>query len=233
MMVDMCILKTNVYDRCFNSYSIFFCIKKKSLLFKLLKFIWDHRHLKSAWLKGYQGFFKILPSCSCRYDFKMPEGSQGWGNMFILWGFFFFSFLSSAPSFHYSATSRGSKQQPWKCYWGTKHNTLLTSRISLLSSVAGRLWAAERSSCFELSSSTKGISSWRGQKTKKYIYGWIFLIHGSNWLYITGVYWFILMTQVNTECTQIQRFGSIITVLILWLCFKSSYDSTRIYLHNN
>lgn len=234
MMVDG-ILKTNVYDRCFNSYPIFFCIKKKSLLFKLLKFIWGHRHLKSAWLKGYQGFLKFYLPAHVAMTSKClrahrAEVTCSFCEAFF---FFFFTFLPLASTFHHSAASRGSKQHPWKCYWGTEHNTLLTSRISLLSSVAGRLWAAERSSCFELSSSTKGISSWRGQKTKKHIYGWILLIDGSNWLYITGVCWFILMTQVNTECTQIQRFVSIITVLILWLSFKSSYDSTGIYVHHN
>lgn len=72
----------------------FFSPLKKKILFIQAAYI----HLGSprseeCLTEGLPGIFKILLSCSCRYDFKMPEGSQGWGNMFILWGFFFFFWL--------------------------------------------------------------------------------------------------------------------------------------------
>lgn len=182
MTVDICILKTNGYDWCCSSYPIFFCIKKKIFLFKLLKFIWGHRHLKSAWLKGYQGFLKFYLPAHVAMTSKCLRAHRAEVTCSFCEAFFFLTFQPSAPTFHYSAASRGSKQQPWKCYWGTEHNTLLTSRISLLSSVAGRLWEAERSSCFELSSSTNGISSYRGQKTR-YIYIYTLFGEEKRWFF--------------------------------------------------
>lgn len=123
-----------------------------------LKFISGFQILSSPWLRAQNvSFCNIFPSL--------------WLGMVcgLAWLRQQVHFVSLSlplhPTFHSAAVSRGgSRQQPWQCNWGAGHNTLLTSRISLLSSVAGRLWVAERSSSLEPSSSTKGISSWRPRR---------------------------------------------------------------------